>query len=94
MLEPAVVTGVAEGCEEDASCCFPGEGPDDMGCESYTERQNELYSEVWKLFSQSYTDVPAVLLCAMLPTHARGTCNGQFSKPTVQFIFYISIEIG
>ena len=33
LLEPAavVVVGVAEGCEEDVSCCFPGEGPDDMG---------------------------------------------------------------
>ena len=26
-----------------------------------TEGQNELYSEVWKLFSQSSTDVPALM---------------------------------
>ena len=37
----------------------------------YTKRQNELYSEVWKLFSQSSTDVPALLPCAMLPRQAR-----------------------
>ena len=36
-------------------------------------RQNELYSEVWKLFSQSSTDAPFLLPCAMLPRQARGT---------------------
>ena len=33
-----------------------------------TKRQNELYDEVWNLFSQGTTDVPA-----LLPRQARGT---------------------
>ena len=33
-----------------------------------TKRQNELYNEVCKLFSQSSTDAPALMPCAMLPT--------------------------
>ena len=40
-----------------------------------TKRQNELFSEVWKLFPQSCTDVPAQLPSAMLPRQARGTCK-------------------
>ena len=36
----------------------------------YTKRQNELYSEVWKLFSQISDGVPAQLPCAMLPRQA------------------------
>ena len=38
-----------------------------------TKRHNELYSEVWKRFSQSSTDVPALPPHAMLPRQARGT---------------------
>ena len=38
-----------------------------------TKRQNELYSEVWKLFSQSSTDVPALLPFAVLPRQAKGS---------------------
>ena len=37
------------------------------------KRQNELFSDIWKLFSQSCTDVPAQLPSAMLPRQARGT---------------------
>ena len=33
----------------------------------YTKRQNELFSEVRKLLSQTCTDVPAQLPSAMLP---------------------------
>ena len=32
-----------------------------------TKRQNELFCEVWKLFSQSCSDVPTQLPSAMLP---------------------------
>ena len=37
-----------------------------------TERQNELYSEVWKLFAQSSTGVPVLLPSAMLPRTHKG----------------------
>ena len=55
-----------------------------MRCPKYTKRQSELFSEVWKLFSQSCTDVPAPLPC----------CQGKpgelakklSSKPQKQFI--------
>ena len=57
-----------------------------------TKRQNEVYSEAWKLISQSSTDAPALLLpCAMLPRQARGTRKNAFTKPTVQFILSLSI---
>ena len=59
----------------------------------HTKRQNELYSEVWKLFSQSSTDVPALLPCAILPKEARGMHKKQLTKPTVQFILSLSTTI-
>ena len=54
----------------------------------YTMRQNELFSEVWKLFSQSCTDVPAQLPSAMLPRQARGTCKKTViqTSETVHFV--------
>ena len=51
-----------------------------------TKRQNELFSEVRKLFSQSCIDVPAQLPSAMLPRQARGTCKKTVIKPQKQFI--------
>ena len=44
--------------------------------------------EVWKLFSQSCTDVPAQLPSAMLPRQARGTCKKTViqTPETVHFI--------
>ena len=36
----------------------------------HTKRQSELYSEVWKLSSQSSTGEPALLPCALLPRQA------------------------
>ena len=48
-------------------------------CRLSTKRQNELFSEVWKLFSQSCTHVPAQLPSAMLPRQARGTCKKQLA---------------
>ena len=59
----------------------------------HTKRQNELYSEVWKLFSQSSTDVPALLPCAILPKEARGMHKKQLTKPTVQFLLSLSNTI-
>ena len=55
---------------------------------SSTKRQNELFSEVWKLFSQSCTDVPAQLPSAMLPRQARGTCKKTViqTSETVHFV--------
>ena len=50
-----------------------------------TKRQNELYSEVWKLFSQSSADVPAPLPCAMLPSQAR-----ELAKNSLQNLLYSS----
>ena len=38
------------------------------------KKQNELYSEVWKLFPQASTDDPALLPCAMLPGESKGKC--------------------
>ena len=54
----------------------------------FTKRQNELLSEVWKLFSQSRTDVPAQLPSAMLPRQARGTCKQTViqTSETVHFV--------
>ena len=60
-------------------------------CKSSTKRQNELFSEVRKLFSQSCTDVPAQLPSAMLPRQARGTCKELSSKPQKQFIFSLGM---
>ena len=57
-----------------------------------TKRQIYLYSEVCKLFSQSSTDVPALLPCPRLPWQARGTDKNQFTKPTVQLILSLSIS--
>ena len=50
------------------------------GLNRYTKRQNELYSEVWKLLSPSSTGVPALLPCAMLPRQARGTHKKQLKN--------------
>ena len=57
-----------------------------------TKRHNELYSEVWKRFSQSSTDVPALPPHAMLPRQARGTLK-KYTKPAAQFILSLSISI-
>ena len=57
----------------------------DKYCGVSTKRQNELWSEVWKLFSQSSTDVPALLPCASLPRHARGTHS---THPVVTYVIY------
>ena len=59
---------------------------DDVKIINHTKGQNELFSEVWKLFSQSCTDLPAQLPSAMLPWQARGTCKKLLSKPQKQFI--------
>ena len=45
--------------------------------------------EVWELFSQSSTDVPALLPCAILPRQARAI-KKQLIKPTTQFILSLS----
>ena len=58
---------------------------------SCTKRQNELYSEVWKLFSQSSIGVPALLPCAMLPRQACWELTRQLTKPIVQFILSLSM---
>ena len=47
-----------------------------------TRRQNELYSEVLKLFSERSTGLPAPLPRVILPRQARVTCK----KPIVQLI--------
>ena len=52
---------------------------------SCTKRQIETHSEVWKLFSQSSTGVPALLPCAMMPKQIRGTSKEQISKPAAHF---------
>ena len=41
--------------------------------DSYTKIKNELYTEVLKLLSQSYNDLPAILPFAMLPRQDRIT---------------------
>ena len=63
---------------------------------STTKRQNELLGEVWKLFSLSSTDVPALLPCARLPRQARGTQERTAYKPsrTVHFVsWYTTVQI-
>ena len=42
------------------------------------------------MFSQSSTDVSALLPCAMLPRQARGTHKKHLTKPTVQLILSLS----
>ena len=62
-------------------------------CAICTKRQNELFSEVWKLFYQGCTDVPAQLPSAMLPRQARGTCKKTViqTSETVHFVsWYIT----
>ena len=58
--------------------------------ECCTKRQNEVNSEVWELFSQSSTDAPALLPCAMLPRQARGI-NAQ-EKPTLHSICLLVLD--
>ena len=53
------------------------------------KRQNELFIEVWKLFSQGSTDSPALLSCAMLPRKAGGTHQKQLTNPTAQLTLSI-----
>ena len=59
-----------------------------------TKRQNELFSEVWKMFSQSCTDVTAQLPSAMLPRQARGTCKKTViqTSETVHFVSWYNIS--
>ena len=57
---------------------------DDPSRIACTKGQNELYTEVWRLLPQSYTDVPALLPYAMLPRRARETHIRKLTKPTVQ----------
>ena len=47
------------------------------------KRGQDSKMQVRKLFSQSSTDVPALLPCALLPRQARGTFKKQFTKPSV-----------
>ena len=55
-----------------------------------TERQNELYSEVWQLFFYSSTELPAMLPCAMLQRRAgeltKKQLTVQCTQPNVRFI--------
>ena len=62
-----------------------------LGVIRLTKRQNELYSEVRKLFSQNSTGLPALLPCALLQRQAGGTHRKQATKPSVQFILSHSI---
>ena len=53
-----------------------------------TKRQNELQNEVWILLSQSSTEVPSLLPCAMLPRRPMGICKKTVYKTycTVHFV--------
>ena len=54
---------------------------------SSTERPNELYSEVRKLFSQISTDIPA----AILSRQGKGTPKEKLTKTSAQLIWPHSI---
>ena len=58
-------------------------------------REIELFSEVWKLFSQSCSDVLAQLPSAMLPRQARGTCKKTViqTSETVLFVSWYCIAL-
>ena len=90
LVPPTRATDIAEGRGRWLSMALLAQNIRANFSKCWTKRQNELYSEVWKIFSQSSTDVPALLSCAMLPWQARGTFKKQFTKPTVQFILSLS----
>ena len=56
------------------------------------KRLNEEYSEVWKLFFESSTDVPALLPSAMLPRQAEGT-RKKPTKPILQLVLSLNIPL-
>ena len=55
-----------------------------------TKRQNLLYIEVRKLFSEAFTDVPALLPLAMLPRQARVAYKNCLPNLPVQFLLSLS----
>ena len=66
---------------------------DDVKIINHTKGQNELFSEIRKLFSQSCTDLPAQLPSAMLPWQARGTCKKTVIQ-TSETVHFVSWYIG
>ena len=60
--------------------------------EHYNKRQNELYSEVSKLFSHCSTDVLALLPSAMLQIQARGTCKNSLQN-LLHSSFYLLVYL-
>ena len=55
------------------------------------KRQNKLLSEVWKLFSQITTDIPALMPWVMLPRlareiHKKTYCTTGFLCYTIHFV--------
>ena len=59
-----------------------------------TKRQKDLYNEVWELFTENFTGVPALLPCSMMPRQARGPHKkNQISKPSVQLILFLSMSL-
>ena len=51
-----------------------------------------MYSEVWKRFSQSSNDVPALLPCALLPKQAKQTHKNSSQKLPYNSFYLLVIQ--
>ena len=87
LLPPLTLRDFKNAASGEFQLCWkwPMEGWWKGECHFRIKTINEEYSEIWKVFSSSSRDMPALLPCAILSRQARGTYK---TNCTVHFVSY------